>query len=126
MSRARPSGFRETQPLLLPKIRTSYSRVTPESAEDGDTSETGWIDEDGYEIDTDEDEYGGSVAEVAARWLKRSGAIECSSSTFHVGCWYSTEYSVLDYRTGEEEQRDFHLVGFTPEQEEAIHGLLDL
>jgi hypothetical protein len=99
-----------------PRIRTTFSTITPESAEQGDFAETGFIDEEGAEIEPDEDE---TLAQAAARWLESEGASEASSTQFHRGVWYSTEYDT-DYRTGEEEQRSFHLKDFTPEEEREV------
>ena len=52
----------------------------------------------------------------------------CSSSgystAFHPGIWYSNEYSVINYRTGKEEQRSYHLKGFTPDEEREVHAEL--
>jgi hypothetical protein len=123
--RARPKSRAGEQAAKAPKsdkpvIRTTFSRTTPESVEQGDFSETGWIDEDGVDMtpepDTDE-----TVVDNAVRFLRYEGVIEASSSSFHRGIWYSTEWSTIDYRTGEEEERSYHLHGFTEEQEREVY-----
>jgi hypothetical protein len=106
----------------LPLIRTTFSRMTPESVEQGDFSETGWIDEDGVSmVPYDEDM---SAVDMAVKFLRYEGVVEASSMQFHKGIWYSTEWSVIDYGTGEEEERSFHLEGFTEEQEREIFNEL--
>lgn len=96
-------------------IKTTYSQITPESASNGDFSETGWIDEKGESFDS---------VEEAVDWLKREGAIEPSSTCFHPGIWYSTGFVCVDYSDGTEEERAFHLKGFTPEEEREVYELL--
>lgn len=110
----------------FPRILISFSRTTPESAEDGDFSETGWIDEEGVEMTPDidyedDDPYKETVASKAIAFLKDEGACYASSSDFYPGVWYTTEYQTLDYHTGEEEEKSYHLKGFTEEEEQAIY-----
>ncbi len=107
---------------LPPRITISFSRTTPESAEQGDFSETGWIDEEGVEMVVDEfdKEEGITVTDKAATYLYEHGCYHTSSSAFHPGVWYSTGSSNVDMRTGEEEERDFHLIGFTDEREREV------
>jgi hypothetical protein len=117
----------------MPVIRTSYTRILPLDPERFDypfEEEHGWIDEEGVEIESDDydldegmtpDE---SIVHQAVRFLTHEGAIEASSSFFHPKIWYSTEFSTVDYATGEEEERSFHLDGFTPAQERAIYDEL--
>lgn len=112
-----------------PRIRISYSRVVWVDPEDPDgyEDEHGWIDEEGVEFEPDEYDIeegmtpSESIVEQAAKFLKGEYATNPSSAPgFHPGIWYSTEYEVIDYGTGEEEERSFHLEGFTPEEEKAI------
>jgi len=107
-----------------PCIRISFSRTTPESAEAGDTSDSGWENEEGEPIELDkyDIEDGLTLADIAAKFLKDEGASVsfASASHFHPGVWYSTEPSIIDYGTGEREERNFHLAGFTAEQEKAV------
>ena len=106
-------------------IRTTFSRTTPESVEQGDFSETGWIDEEGEEIELDKyDDEEETLITKTVNWLQDHYACHASSYPFSLGCWYHTQFEVLDYSTGEEEERSFHLTGFSPEEEEAIYSLL--
>ncbi len=105
-------------------IRTTFSRITPAEGEDEEPDEEhGWIDEEGVDMEPDEydREEGLSAVDKAVKFLEREGVTEASSSAFHPGVWYSTEYSVTDYSTGEEEQRSYHLKGFTPDEEREVH-----
>lgn len=102
-----------------PRVTCTYSQTTPESVEAGDTSEAGWIDDEGVSMAPDEFdiEDGLTLADNTARFLQKNGATEASSSAFHPGVWYSTGYQTIDYKTGTDEERNYHLVGFTEEQE---------
>lgn len=104
------------------RITITFSRTTPESAAEGDFSETGWIDQEGVDMNPDDfdREEGVTVADKAAAYLFNEGAYTTSSSQFHPGMWYSTEWSTTNYQTGEEEERNFHLVGFSEEEERAV------
>lgn len=108
--------------MTTPRIRTTFSRVTPESAEQGDTSSTGWIDDEGEDMTPDEFdvEDGVTTVDKAVKFLFDAGAYHASSSHFHVGCWYHTEYTCVDYHTAEEEERSYHLDGFTEAQQREI------
>jgi hypothetical protein len=111
---------------MPPRITITFSRTTPESAEQGDFSESGWIDEEGVDMAPDEfdREEGLTATDKAAKYLYDEGATEASSSQFHPGLWYSSGWSTVNYRTGEEEERNFHLVGFTEEQEREVYDKL--
>lgn len=105
-----------------PRILTTFEKVTPESAEEGDVSDRGWIDEDGESMVPDEDTE--SVAETAMKFLLDKGATEPSSSHFHPEIWY-TSYEVSEnYRTGEVESRSYHLKDFTSEEEREVFALM--
>lgn len=96
------------------KIAVSYSKITDESAKDGDFSEVGWEDEDGREVDN---------VEEAVEFLQSEGVMEPSCSCPRVGVWYDTE-GQMDMYTGETTIRSYHLKGFTPEQELKIYKKL--
>ncbi len=98
------------------RIVVTYSKTTPESVEDGDFSDTGWIDEEGTRFN--------SPAE-AIRFLKSEGATNPSSTHFHKGIWYSTDWSVNSYQTGEEEQRSYHLKGFNEREAKMIFDAIE-
>lgn len=104
-----------------PRIRITYDVVTPESAEHGDFAESGWIDEDGYVMEPDDDE---TLVDCAVRFLKRECIGHASSSHFHPGIWYTTDDGCIDYRTGADRQRSFHLKCFTEADERAIFEAL--
>lgn len=114
-----PEEFLLRMEQPFPRIRISFEQLTPESAEHGDISDSGWVDEDGVSMVPDEfdKEEGLSCADLAAAYLKREGAVEASSSRFHPGVWYSTGFSTIDYATGTEEQRSYHLVDFSEAEE---------
>ncbi len=103
-------------------IRISFSQTTPESAEAGDNSATGWIDEAGQPMDPDEwDDDGTTAVDKAVRFLEREGATEPSGSTWYPHLWYSwSDAQTVDYRTGTDEIRSYHLDGFSDEEGRAI------
>lgn len=112
-----------------PHIKISYTRIVWVDPEDPDgyEDEHGWIDEEGVEFEPDEYDLeegmtpSESIVEQAAAFLKDNYAVNPSSAPgFHIGIWYSSDFEVTDYGTGEEEERSYHLYGFTPEEEEAI------
>ena len=110
-------------------IRTTFSRITPaEGADEEPDEEHGWIDEEGVDMEPDEDdrEEGFTAVDKAVKFLKTEGVMEASSTAFHPGVWYSTEWSVTDYGTGEEEERSYHLKGFTPDEERDIYRALKM
>lgn len=122
-------------------ITTTYEAWSPEDIEHGEAGESGWIDEMGEEIDPDEDdyeehrdfyeEYDASdeeihdevVASMVVEFLKDEGVTEDSagSSGFSVGTWYTAHKYNENYKTGEIENRSYHLEDFTPKQEEMIY-----
>ena len=109
------------------RIRITYDCVTQESAEFGDFSDTGWVDEEGIPIEPEEyelEEYGDELSAVVALAVKEIGkCVEPSSSEFSPSCppWYTETDPDIDYRTGEETRKSFHLVGFKPEELESIY-----
>lgn len=105
-----------------PRITITYDLVTPESAEEGDTAENGWIDEEGEDMfaSAEDRENGIECTDHAVKFLRDNGATEPSSSAFHVGIWYSSE-GETDTISGNVETRAYHLKGFTPEQEKKVY-----
>jgi hypothetical protein len=89
------------------KVRITYEVVTPESAEEGDAAERGWIDEDGTDY----------TVEDAIQLLQGK---EPSSSHFHPGVWYSDIDGDVDLRTGAETRQSYHLDGFSEDEQRAI------
>lgn len=107
-----PSGHR---------IAITYETVTPESAEQGDVDDRGWIDQDGEDMDeTAEDFYDGDVVKATIKGLRDNGVSEPSSSHFHPGVWYTAYEYNRDYRTGAVENRSFHLKGYTEDEERRV------
>lgn len=112
----------------VPLIRISFTRITRGDSDDSDDyeEEHGWIDEEGVEFEPDESDIedgmteSESIVNQAVDFLKKEGVSEASSTAFHTGVWYSTEYETIDYGTGEAEERSFHLKGFSPEEEAEI------
>ncbi len=111
---------------LPPRILITFNKTTPESAETGEWSDSGWIDEEGVSMAPDEidQEEGKTAVDLAVEYLWKEGATDHSSSGFDQGGWYSTGWSTTDNNTGEEEERNYHLEGFTPQQEREIYDKL--
>lgn len=127
----------------------TYDIVTPESAEDGDYAESGWVDRMGWRCNTDAvgqayidwcatqdldhtiepDEYDieehdgdESAAAVAlmVKVLRDEGATEHSCSSFDNGGCY-TSYGEMDMYDGSTESRTFHFeAGWTDDEKRAI------
>jgi len=100
---------------MVIKIKTTFATVTPESAEEGELSDQGWLDEEGSEFE--------DIDEVVS-FLKDEGAMEPSSSCPHIGVWYATEFQTEDIATGEQIQKSFHIDGASPEEEYEIYQRL--
>ena len=95
----------------MKRIKITYAQITPESASEGNFSETGWEDKEGVPVET----------AMEALWLLRNeGACEASSTEFYKGIWYSTGFGTIDSADGTEEERSFHLYGFTECEERVI------
>lgn len=107
----------------MPRITETFEIFTPESVENGDAEERGFIDEEGEEIELDEydKEEGLTIVDKAVEFLKDKGVEESSASFFHLGFWYTTYKYREDFSTGEEENRSYHLEGFTEQQEREIY-----
>jgi len=121
-----PIAFIRSLPQPQPRIAISYSQTTPESAAQGDSSANGWVNEEGVEMTPDAFDYeeGISTVDLAVKFLDREGASQASSSAFYPGVWYSTDYSTIDYRTGTDEERCFHLKDFSDEEQRQIWNKL--
>jgi len=117
-----PAEFISRLPVLNPRICVTFSQTTPESSEQGDVSDSGWIDEEGVEMTPDayDREEGLTAVDLAVKYLWDEGASEPSSSHFHFGVWYSTGYHTINYRTGTDEERCFHLKDFSEAEEQAV------
>jgi hypothetical protein len=73
----------------MPKITTTYQVITPESAAEGDYEETGFIDEEGQDMEPDEFdlEEGKTPVDLAVEFLLNEGPLEASSYPFSGGTW---------------------------------------
>lgn len=122
--RSAPGAFPVVNGDDMRKIRISYETVTPESAAEGDIADSGWIEEEGITIDPDEydiEEHGGKSAAVVAMVIETIGRyVEPSASCFFPGVWYTDVDSNIDYRTGAENRRSYHLSGFSEDEEKLI------
>lgn len=109
-----------------PRILITYEIVTPESAEQGDAEERGWIDEDGVSMKPDkyDTQDGITAVDKAIKFLKDEGVTEASSSRFDKGTWYTNYEYDEDYSTGATESRSYHLKGFTEAEERAIFNAI--
>jgi hypothetical protein len=94
------------------KVKETYAIVTEESAQHGDYAEHGWIDEEG-------EEFSANNLQAVVEYLTHKFVREASCSHFCQGIWYSSEPD-MNYKTGEEETRSFHLYGLTRRQEKFI------
>ena len=104
------------------KIVTTYQTTTPESLENGDYAESGFLDEDGVSMIPDQfDDI--TIIEKSVEFLKDNYAYETSSSGFHIGIWYSAT-GEEDYSTGEITYYSYHLEGFTEDEEYEIWKLM--
>ena len=104
-----------------PKIRISYETWDEDSVDAGETDDKGWENEEGVSMQPDQYdlEEGLTPVDLAVNFLTDNGPMEASSSHFNSGVWY-TNYGEQDMQNGSRTNRSFHLVGFTPEQEEEI------
>lgn len=109
-----------------PRITTTYEIWDDAATEAGDTDNRGWFDEKGESMKPDQYdiEDGKTSVELAIDFLKDKGALEASSSHFHPGVWYTNYDHHTNYKTGEVEQRSYHLKGFSPEEENAIFNAI--
>lgn len=137
--------LRGSRARLLPQKKRvlGYTVTYERTDEDGETTERGWIQEGGHELDVpddlygpaytkflednggvlhtldyDVDEEGDHIAEMV-RVLWNDGATETSSVPFSPGSWFIATDS-QDMYTGGYEQRSYRLVGFTPDEEREI------
>jgi len=117
----------------------TYETITYESAEDGDTSDDGYVI-DGFDcsfvgehrdaniayarehafiaIDADEDPVAWLI-----RMLRNNGHSNPSAAPWSPGCWYSQEHYVIDYATGEQRSESVHLHGeWTDDEQRAIYA----
>jgi len=99
-------------------IKVYLQSMTPESVEEGEIEKPSLDEEIPIELDAIDRKEGLTVADLAAKAIRDAGA-RPSSSHFHRGLWYETGWETVSYATGEEEQKTYHLKGFSS-QEEAL------
>ena len=104
--------------IVEPLIRETFAKITDESAENGDYSETGWINKEGVTFFRKDPDY---LIE-ALQHLLNNGALEKSNSSFSIGTWYTNSDWNTDIHTNEREKRSYHLVGFTEEEQKLIYN----
>lgn len=78
-------------------VSKTYSQVTPESSEDGDFSDTGFIFED--------EEH--SFRELVDL-MREHGEPSCYPASGETYEWLSSGWDTTDYSTGEQEQTSIH------------------
>lgn len=83
--------------MLTFTVSRTYSETTPESAEDGDSSDAGFVYEDEPQ----------SFREVVSALRECSEVSQSPVTTGHV--WASTEYTTVDYRTGTDRSESIHV-----------------
>lgn len=84
-------------------MNRTYSEVTPESAEHGDFSDTGFIYEDQPFSFRD-----------LVRELREFSALSCSHPGSCSGVWASTHFETVDYSTGTEREESLHFSRSNP------------
>lgn len=110
-------------------IRISYDVVTPESAEQGDYAETGWVNEQGVPCEPDEHdrEEGLTRVDLAVQligpFVEPSGGLGRGCDAVHNLrlLWYSDAEGDINYRTGAERRHSYHLDGFTDAEKLEIY-----
>lgn len=83
--------------MLTFTVSRTYSETTPESAEDGDSSDEGFVYKDEQQ----------SFREVVSALRECSEVSQCPVTTGHA--WASTEYTVIDYQTGTDRSESIHV-----------------
>ena len=80
------------------KVSVTYSEITPESAKECDFSDTGFESEDvNYTLKE-------LIALFERKWFN-----EASCSELSYGCWFSTEFQIIDYSTATERSESIHI-----------------
>ena len=89
----------------------TFSSTTPESVDNGDFSETGFI--------TENTERSEDWKEELQYEIRNYGFYSPSCSPWYpsINIWYSSGYSVEDYGTGEEREYNLHVSGDWTEEE---------
>jgi len=107
-------------------IHITYSIVTPESADNGDTAEQGFVVSGDWQCTVEEydrakdgfipEPYEGeSVVDATARFLQQASAFE-PNDLGPAPTWWSNPEHDLCYTTGAREERAYHLEGYTEQE----------
>lgn len=110
-------------------FRVTYEIVTPESAEFGDCSDRGFINEEGIDLSLDEFDLadGLTVIDKAVDYLKGAGVMECSEyPVFTRDSGWFIGSPDENYSTGEIETHSYHPYGYTIDELNAIRKALNL
>ena len=101
---------------MTARIKITFERWKPVDLELGEPSQRGWIDSEGVRMDPEDPEDRAAV-EAAVEFLNRKGAVHPSSDPpTGIDLWFSTEPEI-DFETGDQEIRSYHLKGFSVEEE---------
>ena len=96
------------------RISVTYDTVTPESAEEGDAADRGWVDFAGKPMEGDDaDDPEASAVENAVAFLRYEGATEPSEDGAGDVCprWWTAMEKSVNYKTGEETSHSYHFHG---------------
>ena len=114
----------------MPKlIRITFATITPESAEQGDAADRGWVDENGFDAeldDIDRLDTDVTVVDKAIDYIEAerfAGSLEPSDSECCPGHTWYTSYGDQE-TSGNYTNHSFHLDGFTDAEELAIYKRL--
>ena len=100
------------------RIRVTYEIITPESAENGDVAESGWLDEEGRDFTPDfEDE---TAVGNAISFLRDEGAVADGGSE-----WLNS-YGDTDMHDGSVTNKAYHFLEgeWTDKEIDQIHAAL--
>lgn len=86
----------------MTRFRVTYDIVTPESAEHGDTAESGFVIAGGWKVAA---EIGKPTPGVA---MGLRAALDLASPDCDCGTWFSESDGRTDYKTGAQETRSIH------------------
>ena len=103
----------------MPFITTTFQTYTSASIEAGDSSDNGFVDEEGELMGEGEL----SAVDEAIAFLKEK-MVHPSSSGFHQGLFYTEDECSHDrayFEEGETTYHSFHLMDFTEVQEKAVY-----
>ena len=103
-----------------------YSISTPASREEGSFSESGWIDNVGKPMEPDaiDKDDGITAVDKATTFLVEQGAMEPSNFPWSPDTSYINHKYEEDLSTGEVEERSYHLVDFSEEEEKEIYEIM--